>query len=162
MLFAIRHLGLSKVRGRFGRFDASLEVGETVDDLKVTATIDMASVDTNNADRDQHLRSTDFFDVDKHPTMTFESLGISGAGQDWVLEGELTINGITKVVELEVEFNGTENLRDELHAGFTAEGELRRNDFGIDFGIIPLGGEKLALSDKVRWELDLQFVEPTT
>jgi len=162
VLFAIRHLGLSKVRGRFGRFDASLEVGETVDDLKVTATIDMASVDTNNADRDQHLRSTDFFDVDKHPTMTFESLGISGAGQDWVLEGELTINGITKVVELEVEFNGTENLRDELHAGFTAEGELRRNDFGIDFGIIPLGGEKLALSDKVRWELDLQFVEPTT
>jgi polyisoprenoid-binding protein YceI len=160
VLFAIRHLGLSKVRGRFSHFDAGLEVGETLDDVKVTATIDMASVDTNNADRDQHLRSTDFFDVDKHPTMTFVSTGISGAGQDWILEGELTLNGVTRLVELEVEFNGTEMHIDQVHSGFTAQGELRRNDFGIDFGIIPLGGEKLALSDKVRWELDLQFVAP--
>jgi polyisoprenoid-binding protein YceI len=161
VLFSIRHLGLSKVRGRFDRFDATLDVGETVDDVKVRATIDMASVDTNNADRDQHLRTTDFFAVDEHPTMTFESVDISGAGRDWVLTGELTINGVTKVVELEVEFNGTEMFRDtELHAGFTAEGEIRRSDFGIDFGIVPLGGEKLALSDKVRWELDLQFVAP--
>jgi polyisoprenoid-binding protein YceI len=160
VVFSIRHLGLSKVRGRFSRFDASLDVGSSLDDVKVTATIDMSSVDTNNADRDQHLQTTDFFDVDKHPTMVFESTGISGDGADWILEGELTINGITKLVELEVEFNGTENYRDDVHAGFTAEGELRRDDFGIDFGIIPLGGEKLALSDKVRWELDLQFVAP--
>lgn len=162
VVFSIRHLGLSKVRGRFARFDATLEVGETLDDVRIDATIDMASVDTNNPDRDQHLRSTDFFGVENHPTMDFRSTGVSGSGADWILEGELTINGITKLVELEVEFNGTEVYRDdEVHAGFTAEGELRRNDFGIDFGIIPLGGEKLALSDKVRWELDLQFVAPT-
>ena len=161
VVFSIRHLGLSKVRGRFSSFDASLDVGASLDDVKVSATIDMASVDTNNADRDQHLRSTDFFDVEKHPTMVFESTALSGSGQDWILEGELTINGVTKLVELEVEFNGTENFQEDLHAGFSAEGELRRDDFGIDFGIIPLGGEKLALSDKVRWELDLQFVEPS-
>jgi polyisoprenoid-binding protein YceI len=162
VVFSIRHLGLSKVRGRFASFDATLDVGDTVDDVRVDATIDMSSVDTNNADRDAHLLSTDFFGVDEHPTMTFRSTGISGSAGDWILEGELTINGITKLVELEVEFHGTEMFQDvALHAGFSAEGELRRNDFGIDFGIIPLGGEKLALSDKVRWELDLQFVAPS-
>jgi polyisoprenoid-binding protein YceI len=162
VVFSIRHLGLSKVRGRFDSFDATLDVGDTLDDVKVRATIDMASVDTNNADRDQHIRSTDFFDVDKNPTMVFESTRLTGAGADWVLEGNLTINGITKPAELEVEFHGTEMFQDiALHAGFSAEGDLRRNDFGIDFGIIPLGGEKLALSDKVRWELDLQFVAPS-
>src|SRR5262245_23711625 len=78
-VFSIRHLGLSKVRGRFAAFDATLDVGETLDDVQVNATIDMASVDTNNADRDAHLRSTDFFGVDRNPTMEFRSTGISGA-----------------------------------------------------------------------------------
>src|SRR5262249_20379636 len=75
--FVIRHLGLSNVRGRFARFDAVLEVGESLGDVRVAADVDMSSVDTNNADRDAHLRSTDFFDTDRHPTLTFRSSSVS-------------------------------------------------------------------------------------
>jgi polyisoprenoid-binding protein YceI len=161
VVFSIRHLGLSKVRGRFDRFEAQLDVGPTVDDVRVEATIDLASVNTNNADRDAHLRNTDFFDVDKNPTMRFTSTGLTGgAGGSWELAGDLTVNGITRPVVLDVEFNGTEDFRGDLHAGFSATGELRRSEFGIDFGLMPLGADKLALADKVPFELDLQFVEP--
>jgi polyisoprenoid-binding protein YceI len=160
VVFSIRHLGLSKVRGRFDRFDAVLDVGASLDDLRVDATIDMASVNTNNDDRDAHLRNTDFFDVDRHPTMQFTSTGLSADGDEWRLGGDLTINGITRPVSLAVEFNGVEPFRENRHAGFSATGELKRSEFGIDFGMLPMGGDRLALADKVAFELDLQFVEP--
>lgn len=162
VVFAIRHLGLSKVRGRFDRFDAVLDVGSSIEDVRVEATIDMSSVNTNNADRDAHLRNTDFFDVDRHPTMRFTSTAVTPGddGNTWNVAGDLTINGITKPIVLDVEFSGTEDFRGDVHAGFSATGELRRSDFGIDFGMIPLAADKLALSDRVLFELDLQFVEP--
>lgn len=162
VVFSIRHLGLSKVRGRFDRFDATLLVGPSVDDISVDATVDMASVNTNNDDRDAHVRNTDFFDVDKHPTMRFTSTGLNAddAGATVKLAGDLTINGTTKPIVLDVEFGGVEDFRGTNHAGFSVEGELRRSDFGIDFGAIPMGADKLMLADKVAFELDLQFVEP--
>jgi polyisoprenoid-binding protein YceI len=163
VVFSVRHLGLSKVWGRFEKFDATLEVGATTDDVKVDATIDMASVNTNNADRDTHLRSTDFFGTEQHPTLEFRSTGLEGDASDWQLAGELTINGITKPVTLEVEFNGLAPFPPpdgQNHAGFSAAGELRRSEVGIDFGMMPIGLDKLALADKVHFELDLQFVEP--
>src|SRR5882762_10077900 len=73
VLFVVRHLGLSNVRGRFDRFDATVDVGSSLDEIVVTAEVDLSSVDTNNADRDAHLRSTDFFDTDQNPQMTFRS-----------------------------------------------------------------------------------------
>jgi polyisoprenoid-binding protein YceI len=164
VVFSIRHLGLSKVWGRFENFDAVLDVGATHDEVTVEATIDMASVNTNNADRDTHLRSTDFFDIEQHPTMHFRSARLTGEGSEWVLDGELTINGITRPVTLDIEFNGLAPYPPpdgNLHAGFTATGELKRSEFGIDMGIMPIGVDKLALADKVRFELDLQFVEPS-
>jgi polyisoprenoid-binding protein YceI len=163
VVFSIRHLGLSKVWGRFERFDATLDVGARPEDVDVEATIDMSSVNTNNTDRDAHLRTTDFFGIDQHPTMQFKSLHVLGDGSDWQLHGELTINGITRPVTLDVEFNGLAPYPppDGLnHAGFSATGELKRSDFGIDMGILPIGPDRLALADKVRFELDLQFVEP--
>jgi polyisoprenoid-binding protein YceI len=162
ILFTVRHLGLSNVRGRFDRFDATLDVGETLDRVSVTATVDLSSVDTNNGVRDAHLRSTDFFDTEQHPTMTFRSTGIAGAGEDYELRGDLTLAGVTKEIVLDVEFHGTEEFPADqsTHAGFTATGQIRRSDFGIDFGIV--AGEKLMLSDKVKIELDLQFVAPHT
>jgi polyisoprenoid-binding protein YceI len=161
VVFSIRHLGLSKVRGRFDRFEAGLEVGESLDDVRVEATIDMTSVDTNNADRDTHLLSTDFFNVESHPAMEFISTGIKHDGDGYRMAGELAINGVTRAIDLPVEFNGLEMFQDrELHAGFTVEGELRRSEFGIDFGIFPLGVDKLALADLVKYELDLQFIAP--
>lgn len=161
--FRVRHLGLSNVRGRFDRFDATLTVGDRLRDVAVEATIDMASVDTNQPDRDAHLRGTDFFSIEQHPSMTFRSTSVRGRGGDeYTLDGELTINGITRAVSLDVEFNGSEvHPGDGLtHAGFSATGEVNRDDFGIDFNM-PLGMAKVALGQKVRIELDMQFLAPT-
>jgi polyisoprenoid-binding protein YceI len=160
VIFSVRHLGLSKVRGRFDRFDATLEVGTSTADVRVEATIDMSSVNTNNPDRDAHLLNTDFFNVDQHPTMKFVSTRITDDDGEWKLAGDLTVNGVTKPVVLDVEFHGTEDFHGTLHAGFSATGELKRSDFGIDFGMMPMGGDKLMLADKVPFELDLQFLEP--
>jgi polyisoprenoid-binding protein YceI len=160
--FRIRHLGLSNVRGRFDRFDATLTVGATLDAVTVEATIDMGSVDTNQPDRDAHLRSTDFFSTDQHPEMVFRSSLVKKIdGGEYQLTGELTINGITHPVTLDVEFNGVEVFPGDgkTHAGFSATGEVNRDDFGIDFNM-PLGMDKMALGQKVRVELELQFVAP--
>jgi polyisoprenoid-binding protein YceI len=159
--FAIRHLGLANVRGRFDRFDASLVVGETLADTKITATVDLSSVDTNQPDRDAHLLTTDFFHAEAHPTMTFVSTDIVGNNDTYVMTGELVINGITRPVSFDVEFNGSEVFPGDgtLHSGFTATGEVRRNDYDISFNM-PLGMGKLALGEKVKVEIDAQFVAP--
>jgi polyisoprenoid-binding protein YceI len=157
--FQVRHLGLNNVRGRFDRFDATLTVGERIEDTAIEATIDMASVDTNNADRDAHLLSTDFFNAEVHPTMTFRSTRVTPKGGDgYELLGDLTINGVTKPIGLDVEFNGSEvhPADGRRRAGFTATGTVHRNDFGVDFNM-PLGVDKVALGDKIKVELDLQF-----
>lgn len=160
VLFQVRHLGLSNVRGRFQSFDASLVVGDSLDDVQISATVDLSSVDTNNADRDAHLRSTDFFGVENNPEMSFVSTEISGSGSDYELIGDLTINGVTKSVSFDVEFHGTEVFpaTGATHAGFEASTTIKRSEFGVDFGIVP--GEKLLLADKVKVELEVQFVAP--
>jgi len=159
--FVIRHLGLSNVRGRFDRFDATLEVGTSLDEVKITATVDLSSVNTNQPDRDAHLLGTDFFHADAHPTMTFVSTSISGEGENYDVHGDLTINGVTHPFDFEVEFSGAEVFPGDqkLHSGFSATGELRRGDFGIDFNM-PLGMGKLALGEKVKIDIDAQFVAP--
>src|ERR1700694_5986494 len=104
--FAIRHLGLSKVRGRFRAFDVSLNIGPSASEFEVVANIDLASIDTSNPDRDAHLRSTDFFNVDQHPTMTFRSTRIEPGADGYTMTGDLTLNGFPRSVTLEVESNG--------------------------------------------------------
>jgi polyisoprenoid-binding protein YceI len=170
--FKVRHIGLSNVRGRFNRFDATLSVGETLADTRVEATIEMSSVDTNLPDRDAHLLSTDFFSAEQHPETTFRSTGIravgDGAGEgegdregEYQLDGELTLNGVTRPVTLDVEFHGIETLPADgsTHAGFSATTTVNRADFGVDFNA-PLGVDKLALGKKIAVELELQFVAP--
>ena len=160
--FQIRHLGLSNVRGTFKAFDASLVVGDRLAEVAVTATIDLSSVDTNQPDRDAHLLGTDFFSAEAHPQMTFASSAVRAVdAEEYELDGTLTINGIAKPVTLEVEFNGSEIFPADgtRHVGFTATTEIKRNDYGIDFNM-PLGTGKLALGEKVKVELDLQFVAP--
>ena len=160
--FTVRHLGISKVRGRFNQFDASLTVGDGLEAVQLEATVDLASVDTNNADRDAHLRSTDFFDTETHPTMTFASTGVSGSDGEYQLVGDLTINGVTAPITFDVEFNGAEvyPMDQALHAGFSARGTLSRKIFGIEFDV-PLGADKMAIGDKVTIELEAQFVQPS-
>jgi polyisoprenoid-binding protein YceI len=160
IVFSIRHLGLSRVRGRFGRFDASLDVGGSLDETRVEATVYTASVDTNQAERDEHLRSADFLDVAEHPEMRFTSTRITGAGHAWRMDGELTILGRTWPFGFDVEFYGIEDFDvDNTHrAGFGARGELKRSEFGLDFGLPAAKG--LLLGDAVTFELDVQFIEP--
>jgi polyisoprenoid-binding protein YceI len=159
--FTVRHLGLSKVRGRFDGVDASLVVGDGLETSSVRATIDLSTVDTGNPDRDGHLRSSDFFDAEENPQMTFVSTDIRGNGDDFTLVGDLTINGVTKPVELDVEFFGTSVFPGDqsTRAGFAATGTLSRKDFGIEFNV-PLGGDKVMIADKVVLDLDVQLVAP--
>lgn len=162
--FKVRHIGLSNVRGRFNRFDATLTVGETLADTRVEATIEMSSVDTNQPDRDAHLLGTDFFSAEQHPLMTFRSSAVRDVGDDdYEVDGELTLNGITRPVTLEVEFLGSEVFPGDgkTHAGFSATTTITRDDFGVDFNM-PLGMDKFALGKKITVELDLQFVAPET
>ncbi|MDG4861219.1 YceI family protein [Streptomyces sp. T-3] len=154
--FQIRHLGISKVRGRFEQLEARLVVGETLEDSSVTATVALESINTGNADRDAHVRSSDFLDVAKRPTMTFRSTRLSGAGEDWTMEGELTIGDVTRPVTFAVEFGGLVDapMDGSRRAGFEATGELRRSEYGLDFTPGFLG-------EVVKINLDVQFIVPT-
>lgn len=159
--FVVRHLGLSKVRGRFDGFDARLVVGDALATSSVEAEIQMGTVSTGQADRDAHLASSDFFNVDTSPTMSFASTSITGDAEEYTLRGNITINGITQPIDLDIEFFGTEvfPLDQSTHAGFSATGSLSRKAFGIEFNA-PLGGDKVMISDKVNLELDIQLVAP--
>jgi polyisoprenoid-binding protein YceI len=158
--FAIRHLGVSKVRGRFNRFDAEIEIGETVEDTTVVATIDTSSLDTGNADRDAHVLSPDILDVERRPTLTFRSHRVAGTDFEWEVDGDLTIGEVTRPVSLLVEFGGIESFPDgSRHAGFEATTEIRRKDFGVDIALPP-GVSGAVLGDVVKIELDLQLLEP--
>lgn len=159
--FVVRHLGLSKVRGRFEGASAQLVVGDSLDTSSVTAVIEMGTVSTGNTDRDAHLTSSDFFNAETNPTMTFTSRQITGDGEEYTMLGDLTINGVTKPIELDVEFFGTSvfPMDQSTRAGFSATGSLSRKDFGINFNA-PVGADKVMISDKVNLELDVQLVAP--
>ena len=161
--FTIRHLGVSKVRGRFTRFEADVVIGDTLDTTTVNATIDVASIDTANADRDAHVLSPDIFDVAKRPTMVFRSTRIAGAGVEYQIEGDLTIGDITRPIVLAVELGGIESIPGggPRHAGFEATTEIRRKDFGIDIAMPP-GVSAVALGDVVKVVLDFQLLEPAS
>ena len=121
--FKVRHLGLTNVRGRFNGVDAWLVVGDDLASTRFGATIDIATIDTNQPDRDAHLLSTDFFAADSHPTLTFTSTTIHDVGGgEYAADGELTINGITNSITLAVEFTGAEVHPGDgmLHSGFIA------------------------------------------
>lgn len=152
--FTVRHLGLSKVRGRFNSFAGTVQIADDPTASTLEATVDLASVDTNNADRDNHLRSTDFFDTERQPQMTFVATKISPDS----IVGNLSINGTTQPVELDLEFHGvTVDGYDTTRAGFSASTQISRSDYGIDFNA-PLGMDGMLIGDKVTIELEVQIV----
>ena len=140
---------------------AQLVVGDDLAGSSVIAEIEMGTVKTGNADRDAHLASSDFFNAETNPTMTFRSTSLAGEGEEFTMVGDLTINGVTKQVELEVEFFGTSvfPLDQSTRAGFSATGTISRKDFGINFNA-PVGVDKVMISDKVTLDLDVQLVAP--
>ncbi|QXJ23236.1 polyisoprenoid-binding protein [Actinomadura graeca] len=155
--FTIRHL-MSKVRGSFTEFSGAVQIAEEPADSTATVEIAMASLDTRNADRDAHVRSSDVLDVENHPTMTFTTKGVRTDGGEHRLDGELTIKGVTRPVSLDVEFNGVaEDPWGGTRAGFSASTTINRKDWGIEFNV-PLKGDKALLGDKVDIHLEVQAV----
>jgi polyisoprenoid-binding protein YceI len=156
--FTVRHMMVSKVRGRFGAFSGEIVTGESLADSAVTATIDATSIDTNNEQRDGHIRSADFFDVENHPQWTFRSTGVRVDGEDLAVDGELTLKGVTRPVTLALEVNGFgPDAWGGTRAGFSASTTIDRNDFGVDIKM-PLDGGGVVLSDKVQISLEIEGV----
>ena len=151
--FTVRHL-MSKVRGQFTSFEGSLTTGDSLESTRATATIDLNSIDTRDAQRDAHLRSADFFDVETHGQMTFATTSFDGS----VARGELSLKGVTKPVELEVEFLGIgQDPWGGQRLGFEATTTINRKDWGVDFNI-PLDGGKVLIGDKVTVHLAVEAV----
>ena len=156
--FTVRHL-MSKVRGKFDTFEGTLVTPEDLTASTVEVSVDLSSINTGTADRDAHLRSGDFFEVDAYPSMTFKSTGIKQESDDeFVLSGDLTIKGVTKPIELEVEFLGEgSDPWGGTRVGIEAKGEISRKEFGIDFNI-PLEGDKLMIGDKIKLNIVAEAV----
>ncbi|MGE0731723.1 MAG: YceI family protein [Acidimicrobiia bacterium] len=156
--FTIRHMMVSKVRGAFRTFSGSVVTAPDPLQSTVSADVELASVDTGNADRDNHLRSADFFETEAHRTMSFRSTSIREDDGELVLVGDLTLRGVTRPVELALEIGGFgPDAFGGTRAGFSATGEIKRSDFGLEYNaVLETGG--LVLSDKVTINLEIQLV----
>lgn len=157
--FTVRHAGISKVRGRFTDASAEAKIGRSLVDASLHATVKTASFDSGDANRDGHVKGPDFFDVENFPEMTFRATSVEGDGEDYTLTGDLTIRGITKPIELEVEFTGVAvDPFGATRAGFSAEAEISRKEFGLTWNaVLETGG--LLVSDKVRINVEAALVK---
>ena len=158
--FIVRHSGIAKVRGRFTDFSGSFTVAENFADSSAQVTIQSASVHTGNEQRDGHLRSADFWSAEASPEWTFTSTSVEGVGEEFVLNGDLTINGVTKPVALDVEFNGAIGAEGEEQVGFTIETEISRKEFGLTWNVALEGGG-LLVGDKVKIVIEVEAARET-
>jgi len=159
--FSIRHMMVSKVRGRFATFSGTITTAEDPTASSARAEIALASIDTNNEQRDGHLRSNDFFNTESNETMTWVSTGVKIDDGDIVVDGELTLLGVTRSVPLAVEFNGIgPDAWGGTRAGFSATTEINRSDFGLSFNM-PLDGGGVVIGDKVTIHLEIEAVLDT-
>jgi polyisoprenoid-binding protein YceI len=158
--FEARHLMVTKVRGHFGKFTGILNVAEIPEQSTAEIDIDAASLDTGVADRDTHLRSPDFLDVEKYPKITFKSTSLRPAkGNRWEIDGELTIRGVSKPASLEVEFSGgTVDPWGHQRIFLSAVTELEREDWGMTWNMaLETGG--VLVSKKVKADLEIAAVK---
>lgn len=154
--FSVRHMMISKVRGTFGVKAATLTAPENPLEATVEATVDVASIDTKDEGRDNHLRSADFFDVENYPTMEFRSTGVRIENGDFLVDGNLTIKGVTKPVTFDFDFGGFgTDPWGNYKAGATAKAVINREDFGLTWNAALETGGVLVGKD-VTIELDLQ------
>ncbi|GAA5041434.1 YceI family protein [Nocardia callitridis] len=155
--FTIRHLGISKVRGGFNRFETEFLVDDK-GEATIGATIYLDSFDTGNADRDAHIRNADFLDVENRPTLTFRANGPVALAESFEVEGTATLGSASTPVTLDVEWGGVQEFgpTGDRHAGFSATGTVKRTELGVGG---PMPG---MLSDAVKIELEIQLVEPAS
>lgn len=158
--FTARHAMVTKVRGNFAEFTGSASTKENLEDAAINVEIDVASIDTGNADRDGHLRTSDFFEVDKFPTITFNSTAVEANGEDGLkVTGDLTIKGVTKSVTIDFDFNG--EVTDPWgmsRIGFEGATTINRKDFGLTWQTALDGGGVL-VSEKITLNFDVSAVK---
>ncbi|MEM7007767.1 MAG: YceI family protein [Thermodesulfobacteriota bacterium] len=160
VIFKVKHLAISTVTGRFDVFEGSYAFdSEDISNSNVNADIKAASINTNEKDRDDHLRSKDFFDVEQYPDITFKSTSIKKAdGENFEIVGDLTIHGVTKEVTLDAVFEGSaKDPRGNERTAFVADGKIYRKDFGMTWNkVLEAGG--LVVGDEVKITLEIQGV----
>jgi polyisoprenoid-binding protein YceI len=158
--FQVKHLGIATVRGAFNEFEGALEIGADLASARAYGTVSANSVDTNEDQRDAHLRSADFFDAEQHPQLTFEAREIRPLDADtFKITGDLTIRGVTREIVLTAELQGTEeDPWGNQRVGLEVEGQINRGDFGMTFNQA-LGSGNVLVSDKVKIHLDISAVK---
>ena len=158
--FSVKHLGIATVRGHFEEFDGTLEIGEGLSSARAFGTVQGASINTNDAGRDEHLRSADFFGADSNPELSFESLAIRRLDEDtFEIEGDLTMNGVTNRVTLTADVQGTEtDPWGNERVGIEVIGQLKRGDWNMTFNQA-LGSGNLLVGEKVTLSLDISAVK---
>ena len=157
--FAVKHMGVATVRGHFDDVDGTLVIGEDLASAKITGSAKAASVQTGVGQRDDHLRSEDFFDAENYPELTFESTRIEAIDDEtYRVVGDLTIHGVTREIELEAEVGGVEvGMNGEDRVGLEATGKISRSDFDMKFNAA-LGSGNAVVADKVKLALDISAV----
>ncbi|GAB3220497.1 YceI family protein [Spirosoma arcticum] len=158
--FKVKHLMVSTVTGLFSRYEGKLQMdGDDFEDAKITFSADIDSISTGNAQRDEHLKSAEFFDATQFPTLLFKSTSMIKTGADsYVLNGHLTLHGLTKPVLLKAEYGGQmQDFYGQTKAGFEVTGTIRRKEFGLNWdGVTEAGG--IVVSDEVKLVLNIQVI----
>jgi polyisoprenoid-binding protein YceI len=156
--FSVRHMMVSKVRGYFREFSGEIVTAADPSLSTVHAKVNMDSIDTRQEQRDAHIKSADFFDTGNHTEMEFRSTAVRNHGEDWKVEGDLTIKGITKPVVLDLELNGFgPDAYGGTRAGFSGKTEISRKEFGVDIDM-PMDGGGVVVGDKISVELEIEAV----
>jgi polyisoprenoid-binding protein YceI len=157
--FSVRHMMVSKVRGRFTKFSGEIVTAADPTQSSVTAEIDLSSISTGQEQRDEHIKSADFFEVETYPTMTYRSTGVKVEDGEYVLEGDLTLKGVTRTVPLKLELQGFgPDAYGGYRAGFTATGEINRSDFNVSFNA-PMANGGVVVGDKIQLQLEIEAVK---
>jgi polyisoprenoid-binding protein YceI len=159
--FKVKHLMITHVTGQFNRFNGTVETdGDDFASAKIHFTADISSISTNNEQRDAHLKTGDFFDVETHPQLIFEGDSLRKIDdENYELQGTLTIRGTAKKVKFNVEYGGMiQDPWGNSRVGFTVSGKINRKDFGVSFGL-PTGTGNALLSDEVKINVSAQFVK---
>jgi polyisoprenoid-binding protein YceI len=158
--FQVKHLGISTVRGNFSDFEGTLELGEDLASAKASGTVNVVSVNTDEPKRDDHLRSPDFFHVDEHPHIEFQSTAIEPLDEDrFRITGDLTLHGVTREITLTAELLGTEeDPYGNERVALEVRGALNRGEYGMTFNQA-LGSGNVLVSDKVKLALDISAIK---
>jgi polyisoprenoid-binding protein YceI len=157
--FKVKHLMISNVKGEFQKFDIIVD-GDDITKAQIDVNIDAASINTNSPDRDTHLKSADFFDAEKYPTLNFKGKGLTPvSGDEYTITGDLTMRGVTKPVTFNVELGGTsKDPWGNEKQGYSVEGKINRKDFGLNWNAaLETGG--VLVSEDVKLFAELQFVK---